>query len=87
MKTLPPDASLFLYTDGLNETMNARQEAYGNERMLRLLAGLPRRDPEALIALTARAVAAHTGGATPSDDLVMLCLHFRGNATPRETAC
>lgn len=40
-----PGETLFLYTDGVNEAMNAEGDVYSNEAMFRALASSPSREP------------------------------------------
>ena len=68
--------TLFLYTDGLNEAENSRQEQFGEERMLRLLnrTGVSSRQ---LITQMEDEVARFVAGAEPSDDLTMMCIRIK----------
>ena len=75
---LPPDSSLFLFTDGLTEAEDADHKLFG-ERNLEKAAGK-------VTALSAReqvdsildAVHKHVKDAPQSDDLTMLCLRYQG---------
>ena len=65
---------LLLYTDGLNEAENARQELFGDSRMLDLMAGKQDVASEDVILMLQEAVERHRNGAAPNDDLTLLCL-------------
>lgn len=63
--------SLFLYTDGVTEAMNASGEQYGEQRLEADLAVAPCRG---FVDLVREKVAAFTVGAKQSDDITMLAL-------------
>ena len=75
-----PGFLLFLYTDGVTETMDVDRRQYGRERLLGALAACPRK-PEALIRAVGAGVRAFAGEAEQSDDLTMLAVHYH----PKET--
>jgi sigma-B regulation protein RsbU (phosphoserine phosphatase) len=74
---LQPGETLFLYTDGITEAINERDELYGEARLDGLLAALP---PEASAAEVVRDVAADvaafSGAREQSDDITMLVLRY-----------
>ena len=69
---LPPGASLFLYTDGVTEAMNAQKELYGNERLEATLAQCATLGPREVIDSVLASVRTFAAGARPSDDITML---------------
>jgi len=73
--TLEPRDSVFLYTDGIMEARNAKDEEYGDERLAKLLAG---RDasPDELISLVRRDLAAFTQDQPQHDDLTALAFRY-----------
>ena len=73
-----PDDVLLLYTDGLNEAMNERNEEYSNEAMFRAFKGTPSREPYRVIQHMLGDVAVHVSGAPASDDMTILCLQYIG---------
>ncbi len=76
---LRPGDSLFLYTDGVPEATNSRQELFGTGRMIDALnrsAG----NPEDILHCVRKSVDDFVDGAEQFDDLTMLCLKYRGNA-------
>jgi len=71
---LQPGDSFVIYTDGITEAMNDRDEAYGEQRFLDLLAdqqGLTARDLNARVTSD---VKAYANGAEQSDDITLLTL-------------
>ena len=71
------DSLLFLYTDGLNEAENARQEQFGDERLLAALRRLSDESAQHIVEALDKEVAQHRGNTPPNDDLTMLCLRIR----------
>ena len=67
---------LLVYTDGLNEAENPKQELFGNERLLQLMAGTKGLDSHEVINTIKKAVEKHRGGAEPNDDLTLMCLNI-----------
>ena len=65
---------LLLYTDGLNEAENGKQEILGNDRLLELMAGMQSLSARQVIEGLCEAVAQHRAGADPNDDLTLMCL-------------
>lgn len=79
---LDPGDCLVLYSDGLTECMNRRQELYGEERLLRVIeqsAGLPAREVEETVL---RDVREFQGEAEAHDDLTIVVLRRELAATP-----
>lgn len=75
---LKPGSKLFVYTDGLAEANNAREEQFGTDRILQALNESPEASPQALLENVRRAVDEFVGDARQFDDLTMLCLEYRG---------
>jgi sigma-B regulation protein RsbU (phosphoserine phosphatase) len=75
---LTPGAKLFVYTDGVPEASNARNELFGTERMLSALNERADGTPEDILATVRRAVDGFVQEAEQFDDLTMLCLEYRG---------
>ena len=65
---------LLIYTDGLNEAENPKQELFGNQRLVELTTGKQGLSSKEMIALLQNAVEQHREGATPNDDLTLMCL-------------
>ena len=75
---LEPGAKLFVYTDGVPEATNAKQELFGTDRMLAALNGLPDASPLEVLKNVRKAVDAFVQEAEQFDDLTMLCLEYKG---------
>jgi sigma-B regulation protein RsbU (phosphoserine phosphatase) len=69
---IEPGDRVCLYSDGITEAMNARQESYGGER-LESAAALPAASAEQWMESILRDVHAFVGSAQPSDDLTLVC--------------
>jgi serine phosphatase RsbU (regulator of sigma subunit) len=74
---LEPGAKLFVYTDGVAEAANPRDELFGTERMIRALQGAEDGSPEEILDAVNAAVAEFAGSAPQFDDLTMLCLSYK----------
>ena len=75
---IAPGTLLFLYTDGVTESMDADRRQYGRERLLGALLACPRQ-PDALVRTIEAGVRAFAGDAEQSDDLTMLAVHYHPN--------
>ena len=64
----------FIYTDGLNEAENDRQEQYGDDRLLDILRHTDFSSARHVIERLAEDVEKHRNGAEPNDDLTMMCM-------------
>ncbi len=74
---LEPGAKLFVYTDGVAEAANPRDELFGTERLIRALQGAEDGSPEEILDAVNAAVAEFAGSAPQFDDLTMLCLSYK----------
>ena len=75
---IPAGTILFLYTDGVTESMDVDRRQFGRERLLGTLSACSRK-PDALIRAVSADVRAFAGEAEQSDDLTMLAVHYRPN--------
>ena len=75
---MEPGSKLFLYTDGVPEATNAKQEMFGTERMLEALNKDAAAVPEEILHQVRSAVDGFVQTAEQFDDLTMLCLEYRG---------
>jgi len=66
--TLALGATLFLYTDGLNEATNANDEELGNERLEQLIVSASHEPAHAMAARVLSEVTAFEGGTHANDD-------------------
>ena len=65
---------LFIYTDGLNEAENREHVPFGDERLLHILRDTHFDSARQVIEILADQVELHRDGASPNDDLTMMCL-------------
>lgn len=68
---------LLVYTDGMNEAENDRQERLGDDRLLEAMQGTEQLTSEEVIHRLKVVVSNHRAGAEPNDDLTLLCLSIR----------
>jgi sigma-B regulation protein RsbU (phosphoserine phosphatase) len=69
---------MVLYTDGVPEAINSRQEMFNVERAAQALSQAgPHADMTALVDNLERAITAFSGNAPQSDDITVLALHHR----------
>lgn len=74
----PAGETLFLYTDGVNEAMNAEGDVYSNEAMFRALASSPSREPASVLRHMLDDVSVQSTWNTASDDMTILCVRYFG---------
>ena len=65
---------ILIYTDGLNEAENTEHQLFGDQRTQELVSGALSLKSEQVILLLQEEVERHRNGATPNDDLTLLCL-------------
>lgn len=70
--SLEPGDTVVLYTDGVIEAMNAREELYGYERLESLIAVSPA-DPDAMKTAIVEDVNRFTGLSPQHDDMTLVC--------------
>ena len=80
---LEPGSKLFVYTDGVPEANNDKNELFGTERMIAALNEDAAAAPEDILKNVRRAVDDFVQTAEQFDDLTMLCLEYEG---PQEQA-
>ena len=78
---LNPGDKIFLYTDGVPEATNGKQELFGTERMIAALNGVKDGNPEQVLGGVRRAVDEFVQEEEQFDDLTMLCLVYKGPET------
>ncbi len=76
---MQPGDSVYLYTDGVTEAMDAAGGMYSDERLLENLALHTERAPADLVHRILDDVRGFTIGAAQSDDITSLALRYRGN--------
>ena len=80
--TLAPGDVLYLYTDGVSEAMNERDEVYGEERLGEDLARLCAESCDGILQALLVVLGEHTAGAEQSDDITMVAFRYLGPQTP-----
>lgn len=65
---------LFLYTDGVTEAANEKNELYGEERLKNCLAAAADRHPREICETIKNDVTSYAGMTPQSDDITMLCI-------------
>ena len=79
VKLLPGD-TLFLYTDGVSEAMDADNNQYGDDRLMSYLASVTAASIEEVVKGNMGDLKKHTGEAPQSDDITLLALRYNGGA-------
>lgn len=82
---LDPGDELFVYTDGVTEAANSREELFGTGRMLEALNLHPDEEPDVLLPRVKEEIDRFVGETPQFDDITMLGLRYLGPATPKET--
>ena len=77
---IPPDCTIFLYTDGLTEAKNSARKLFGMERVEKVLATCNDMRPEQILGIVREEVQRYVGDAEQSDDLTMLAIRY----TPKQ---
>ena len=77
--TLSPGSTIFLYTDGLTEANNTKEEQFGHARTQKVLEDCVKQQlkPEGIVNTVKEAVHQFALGAQQSDDLTLLAIRFR----------
>ena len=75
---LSPGDALFVYTDGVPEAIDAREQAFGTERLLHALNLDPAAGPEELLRNVRREMDAFVKDAEQFDDITMLGFVYHG---------
>ena len=65
---------LFIYSDGLNEAENMKQEQFGDDHMLDILRHTKFNDARHVVELMEAEVKRHRDGAEPNDDMTIMCI-------------
>ena len=69
---------VFLYTDGVTEAENSKQEAFSEERFRTSISGLRSSDLAQIVNGVRQDIARHTQGQPQFDDITLLALKFNG---------
>ena len=75
---MQPGSKLFLYTDGILGAENRKGAKYGRERFSDVLNQNTDKTPSELVEAVREDVGKFNKGSWQSDDLAMLCIHYKG---------
>ncbi len=74
---LQPGDSLFMYTDGVTEAMNEREEIFSDERLEGQITSLQDKAPREVITSIMQTLRTFSRGVPQSDDITMMSLRMR----------
>lgn len=75
---LEPGSKLFVYTDGVPEATDNKEQIFGMERTVQALNTVKDEKPEQILQCIDQAVSEFVGDMEQFDDLTMLCLEYKG---------
>ncbi len=91
--TLPKGAAMLLYTDGITEAENEKEELYGEDRLQETMKRLAHMEVHGVIKELIADLSLYVGTAEQSDDITMLCFRLNDKtpadndpATDKETS-
>jgi sigma-B regulation protein RsbU (phosphoserine phosphatase) len=70
--------SLFIYTDGVTEAMNEKEELFSEDRLEKELALLKERSVQKVVDRISEKIRVFSGGMQQTDDITMMILRFYG---------
>jgi sigma-B regulation protein RsbU (phosphoserine phosphatase) len=73
---LEPGETFVLYSDGVSEAMDAKDDLYGEERLLAMLAASRDAAPAEIVSRVLADVRAFVDGAKQSDDITILAARY-----------
>ncbi len=79
---LEPGDRLFLYTDGVVEATDTKNELYGTDRMLSSLNKTASMEPQETVAALKKDIDEFVGNAPQFDDITMLSFYYTGKCVP-----
>ena len=77
---LEPGTKLFIYTDGVPEATNSREELFGIKRMVAALNIEPDAEPKEILKTVRKEVNSFVKEAEQFEDLTMMCIEYKGPA-------
>jgi sigma-B regulation protein RsbU (phosphoserine phosphatase) len=75
---LQPGESIFLYTDGVTEALNTREELFSDDRLRKKISFLQAHPPEEVISGVAEEIARFSNHMPQADDIAMMMIRFHG---------
>ena len=79
---LEPGDRIYVYTDGVTEAINEKEELFGEDRLLEALNRKPECTPEELLRGVKEEIDSFAGEAVQFDDITMLALDYTGPERP-----
>ncbi|HSB04075.1 MAG TPA: SpoIIE family protein phosphatase [Thermodesulfobacteriota bacterium] len=76
--TLQPGESIFLYTDGVTEAVNTKEELFSDDRLRTKITLLQGRPPKEVISGVAEEIAQFSHNMPQADDITMMMVRFYG---------
>lgn len=70
--------SIYLYTDGVTDTINIKEEMYGEDNLEKVLNAYKEEAPETILNVIKTELEEFAGGAEQFDDVTMLCMKYKG---------
>ena len=77
---LRPGETLVLFTDGVSEACDSKEDFFGDERLLAHLEAWPGRNARETTLGVLEAVRRHAAGAKQSDDITVVSVRYDGQA-------
>ena len=77
--TLQPGDCLFLYTDGVTESMDSEKNLFSDERLLAEIETLRNGDVEDIVNGIITSIKEHVKSEPQSDDIAMMMLKYNGD--------
>ncbi len=77
--TLSDNQSIFLYTDGITEATNEKDELFGEKKLEKTLRNLSNYNPYTVLKTVLKEVHEFAGQTPQSDDITMLAIKYFGN--------
>ena len=74
---LKPENSILIYTDGVTEAQNTKEEFYGEERLINLL-NKKEQEPKEIIESVKTSIEEFSDGASQFDDITILDIKYLG---------
>lgn len=70
--------SIYLYTDGVTDSINLKEELFGEERLEEVINVYKDKSPEEILKSIKAEIDKFVGEAGQFDDITMLCLYYKG---------
>ncbi|MEW6138519.1 MAG: SpoIIE family protein phosphatase [Thermodesulfobacteriota bacterium] len=79
-RIMKPGETIFLFTDGVTEAQNRRDDQFSRERLLAACHGIGSKTVQGIVDEVLRQVTSFEDGADKADDLTMLAIRFQGRS-------